>query len=161
MRARVFAELDVSRILLELEAVGRAAPGPGTLLFLDEIQATPSAIPALRYLREERPELPVVAAESLLETVLQSHDFSMPVGRVEYLHLGPMTLTEFLEGVGDGDLVEHCRGWVPGVPWSNEAHRRLAARQREFLLVGGMPEAVAAYAAEKASRASSACSAPS
>jgi hypothetical protein len=143
---RVFADLDVPRILLELEAVGRVAPGPGTLLFLDEIQSTPSALAALRYLWEQRPDLPVVAAGSLLEAVLRSHDFAMPVGRVEYLHLGPMTLTEFLRGVGDDDLVELCDRWETGDPWPDEAHHRLAARQREFLLVGGMPEAVAAFA---------------
>ncbi len=51
----VFASLDVRAILLELEAVGQVAPGPDTILFLDEIQTTPSAIAALRYLHEERP----------------------------------------------------------------------------------------------------------
>lgn len=67
----VFSALDVKAILLELEAIGRVPPGPRTLLFLDEIQATPSAIAALRYLHEERPDLPVIAAGSLLELVLR------------------------------------------------------------------------------------------
>ena len=144
---RTFAQLDVGRILLELEATARAAPGPDALLFLDEIQATPSALPALRYLHEERPDLPIVAAGSLLELVLRSHEFSMPVGRIEYLHLGPMTFAEFLRGVGDADLADLCAGWQLGEPWPDAAHARLAARGREFLLVGGMPEAVAAYGA--------------
>lgn len=143
----VFSSLDVSAILLELEAIGRMTPGPDTLLFLDEIQATPSAIAALRYLHEERPELPVIAAGSLLELVLQSPKFSMPVGRIEYLHLGPLSFAEFLTGVGDTDLLKLCSHWCPGDAWAKGAHLRLAARQREFLLVGGMPEAVAAYAA--------------
>ena len=144
---RVFQSLDVRAILLELEAVGKMTPGPDTLLFLDEIQATPSAIAALRYLFEERPELPIIAAGSLLEFVLQSPKFSMPVGRIEYLHLGPLGFSDFLGAVGDGDLVDLLSKWSPGDPWAETAHRRLAARQREFLLVGGMPEAVAAYAA--------------
>lgn len=149
----VFATLDVNSILLELEAIGRAAPTPQSLLFLDEVQATPSAIAALRYLHEQRPELPVIAAGSLLETVLRSADFSMPVGRIEYLHLGPLTFNEFLDGVGDSDLVEFGARWRPGAAWADSAHRRLAARQREFLLVGGMPEAVAAYAAGEGTEA--------
>lgn len=142
----VFATLNVKSILLELEAVGRATPTPGTLLFLDEIQATPSALAALRYLYEARPDLPVIAAGSLLEFVLQTADFSMPVGRIEYLHLGPLTFREFLHAVGEADLVEFGARWNPNDPWADAAHQRLAARLREFLLVGGMPEAVAVHA---------------
>ena len=142
----VFQTLDVGNILLELEALGGRAPGPGTLLFLDEIQATPSAIAALRYLHEQRPELPVIAAGSLLELVLQSPKFSMPVGRIEYFHLGPLSFDEFLRGMGDADLVALCARWNFGETWTDSAHDRLAARHREYLLVGGMPEAVAAYA---------------
>jgi hypothetical protein len=145
---RVFATLNVPGILLELEALGRTPAAPGTLLFLDEIQATPSALAALRYLHEERPELPVIAAGSLLEQVLRSHELSMPVGRIEYLHLGPLSFSEFLRAVNDSDLVELCERWRPGEPWAQGAHERLARRQREFLLVGGMPEAVATYAHE-------------
>jgi predicted AAA+ superfamily ATPase len=65
-----------------------------SLLFLDEIQATPNALQALRYFYEERADLPVVAAGSLLEFALSTHSFSMPVGRVQYLHMGPMTFRE-------------------------------------------------------------------
>jgi hypothetical protein len=54
---------------------------------LDEIQATPHALEALRYFFEERPELPVVAAGSLLEFALSREAFSMPVGRVQYLFI--------------------------------------------------------------------------
>ena len=141
----VFASLDVERILLELEVIGRVSPTPGTLVFLDEIQATPSALAALRYLHEQRPDLPVISAGSLLEMVLRSHDFSMPVGRIEYLHLGPLTFDEFLRAKGDRRLADLCASWRPEEPWSENAHRILASRQREFLLVGGMPEAVASY----------------
>ena len=47
-----------------------------------------------------------MAAGSLLEFVLAEHDFSMPVGRVEYLHMGPMTFTEFLDAVGEHKMLE-------------------------------------------------------
>jgi hypothetical protein len=141
----VFAGLDVQRILLELEVIGRVSPKPGTLVFLDEIQATPSGLAALRYLHEQRPDLPLIAAGSLLEMVLRSHDFSMPVGRIEYLHLGPLTFEEFLRAKGDGHVAELCATWRPEEPWPDSAHRILASRQREFLLIGGMPEAIASY----------------
>ena len=77
----------------------------GSLLFFDEIQAVPEAIPALRYFYEEMKQLPVVAAGSLLEFALSDHRFSMPVGRVEYLHMGPMTFTEFLEALDETKLL--------------------------------------------------------
>ena len=62
-----------------------------SLLFLDEIQAAPEILAKLRWFYEECPQLPVVAAGSLLEFVLEEHTFSMPVGRVSYLHLEPLS----------------------------------------------------------------------
>ena len=96
----VFQTLDLTRILRELEglldqgdrprAEGRPLLAPGSMLFLDEIQATPHALPALRYFFEDHPELPVIAAGSLLEFVLSEHAFTMPVGRIQYtLPSGP------------------------------------------------------------------------
>ncbi|MCK5799119.1 MAG: AAA family ATPase [Deltaproteobacteria bacterium] len=88
-----FASMDVCRILAEVELVVRKGPvtGAGGLLFLYEIQAIPAAIAALHYLYEEVPKLPVIAAGSLLEFALENTRFSMPVGRIAYLFMGPMT----------------------------------------------------------------------
>ena len=83
--------------LLELEA-GRIIPGK-TLLFFDEIQACPRAIMALRYFYEEAPNLPVIAAGSLLEVYLEKYKISFPVGRVESLYLYPLTFEEYLSSV--------------------------------------------------------------
>ena len=93
----VFASFDVPNILDALQSLPRGSRlQPDSILFLDEIHATPHAIPALRYLHEERPDLPVVAAGSLLEFALAEHAFSMPVGRIKFLNLGPMSFVEFL-----------------------------------------------------------------
>jgi predicted AAA+ superfamily ATPase len=142
-----FASNDVPRILTELQLVCRkgAVDAPGSLLFLDEIQAVPQALPALRYFLEQRPSLPVIAAGSLLEFVLAARDFSMPVGRVEYLFMGPMKFEEYLAAAGDADLVELLQAWVLGTPFAEIAHRRLLERLRDYLMVGGMPEAVSTY----------------
>ena len=97
---RVFASLDIAAIRGELEVIsGRAITEPGAILFLDEIQASPSALPALRYLCEDFPDIPIIAAESLLEFTLADHSFSMPVGRIVYHHLGPMTFGEFIQAI--------------------------------------------------------------
>ena len=140
---RVFESLDTGRILRELEALGGTRLD-GAMLFLDEVQATPHALPVLRYLYEDRPDLPVVAAGSLLEFTLAEHGFSMPVGRIEYLHLGPMTFREFLAAT-DPDAAGPAADPDLATPPTDAAHRRLGRRLREYLLVGGLPEAVLAY----------------
>lgn len=141
----VFATFDIAAIRSELEAiVGNSIARPGSILFLDEIQATPSALPALRYLYEDLPEIPVIAAGSLLEFVLADHNFAMPVGRIEYHHLGPMTFREFLLAIEPSLCTYLDRLAFDEMP-PDAAHRKLLKRQRQFLFVGGMPEAVQAF----------------
>lgn len=141
---KVFATLDTSLIRAELEALaGRSITSPQSLLFLDEIQATPSALQALRYLHEDLPGVPVVAAGSLLEFALARHSFSMPVGRIEYHHLGPMTFREFLQAV-EPALSRYLDEISPDSAPPESAHLKLLLRQRQYLFVGGMPEAVQA-----------------
>lgn len=140
----VFASLDLQQIILNLQSITSKQINPNSLLFLDEIQATPNALAALRYFYEEMPDLPVIGAGSLLEFALADHSFSMPVGRIEYLHLGPMTFSEYLEAI-DPPALEFLHDLDPHRPFPLKAHQRLLQRQREFILIGGMPEAVDAY----------------
>ena len=140
---RVFETLDTGRITRELEAVGGVRLA-GSILFLDEVQAAPHALQALRYLYEDRPELPVLAAGSLLEFTLADHPFPMPVGRIEYLHLGPMSYFEFLNATDPG-AAEQLAALDLDTPLAEAAHRRQLRRCREYLLVGGLPEAVLAH----------------
>ncbi len=142
----IFKTLDMALITKELNALfGRSIQAPGALLFLDEIQATPHAIQALRYFYEEMPDLPVISAGSLLEFALADHHFSMPVGRIEYYHLGAMTFSEFLRAV-EPDLIQYITDFHLDDAIPVTAHQKLVKRQREFLFVGGMPEAVEAFA---------------
>lgn len=140
----IFATLDIEQITLNLQSIAGEKIDDGSILFLDEIQATPHALAALRYFYERRPQLPVIAAGSLLEFALADHGFSMPVGRIEYLHLDPMRFSEYLMAV-DPAAFEDLRSLDPYRPFPVKAHQRLLQRQREFLVVGGMPEAVDAY----------------
>lgn len=144
----VFATCDPDRILQELEYLIDRGPldDADSILFLDEIQAAPSAVPALRHLHEDRPDLPIVAAGSLLEFILADHAFSMPVGRIEYLFLEPMGFEEFLEALGETSLLDLLRTHALDKPFPGSAHARLLNRLRDFLLVGGMPEAVGVFA---------------
>ena len=145
--ASAFARNDPAYLLNVLDALPGIGPiGSDGLLFLDEIQSVPEAIPALRYFREDMSDLPVVAAGSLLDFALADHRLSMPVGRVAYLHMGPMTFTEFLKAVDGGRLAsliaafELERGLDPAI------HNRLMELLRTYFFTGGMPEAVQAFA---------------
>ena len=107
---------------------------------------------ALRYFHEEMPELHVVAAGSLMEFALADARFSMPVGRVEYLHLGPMEFEDFVEALGHSQLVTYLRDSslsdiVDGA-FPSTVHRRLLDLLRQYWIVGGLPEAVSAYVEE-------------
>lgn len=145
--ANTFASNDPEKILQQIEALPHMpAVNESALLFLDELQAVPEAIPALRYFYEDRPQLPLVCAGSLLEFVLAAHQFSMPVGRVQYLHMGPMTFSEFLLALGEDKLYQVVTEYQPGDEIGEIAHQRLFQLLRSYYFVGGMPEAVAAFA---------------
>lgn len=145
--ASTFASNDPEQILQQIEALPRMpAVNESALLFLDELQAVPEAIPALRYFYEDQPQLPLVCAGSLLEFVLAAHQFSMPVGRVQYLHMGPMTFSEFLLALGEDKLYQVVTEYQPGNKIGEVAHQRLLQLLRSYYFVGGMPEAVAAFA---------------
>ena len=146
-----FAAKDPARILDTLALLtGRALAAGTDLLFLDEIQAAPEALTALRYFREEMPELHVVAAGSLLEFALGDKRLPMPVGRIEYLHLGPMTFEDFLTALGHAQLAAGLRDYrvaeVRRDIFPKMVHDKCMELLRLYLVVGGLPEAVAAYA---------------
>ena len=145
----IFKTLDMEIILRELEAIVRSPiNSPGTLLFLDEIQATPHAIQALRYFHEDHPDIPVIAAGSLLEFTLADHSFSMPVGRIEYFHIYPLTFREFLTVI-EPTLLGYLDNLSPTNPIPQAAHQGLLKRLRDFFFVGGMPEAVLIFKEEQ------------
>jgi hypothetical protein len=147
---KIFQSLDMDIIIKELDALaGRNIQSTGAVLFLDEIQATPNALQALRYFYENKPELPVICAGSLLEFALADLHFSMPVGRIEYYHLGPMSFGEFLAAI-EPELWSYCSEFHVNQTIAAAANRKLLKRQREYLFVGGMPEAVHLFAQKAA-----------
>ena len=143
----VFASHDTQRILNELEYICQKGPinKMGGILFLDEIQSVPIAIQTLRYFYEDYPELPVIAAGSLLEFSLPKHSYSMPVGRIEYLFLGPVTFKETLSALNEMDLLNLMAEYFLPDVFPMTAHERLLEILRIYFLTGGMPEAVQVY----------------
>lgn len=142
----VFQTMDPAMILDQLEALPGARPvGADTALFLDEIQAAPAAIAALRYFYEERRDLPVLSAGSLMEFALSDQKLSMPVGRIQYLHMGPMTFMEYLEALGESKLKGALESYTFGADLGSIVHQRLLNLLRHYYYIGGMPEAVDRY----------------
>jgi len=115
-----------------------------TLIFIDEIQEVPAALNILRYFFESEPEIPVIAAGSMLETLFDK-DISFPVGRVEYKVVRPASFPEFLEAVGETAALEQLQH----VPVANFAHTKLLQLFHKYALIGGMPEVVNNYSQHK------------
>ena len=124
-----------------------------TLLFLDEIQTAPEALSALRYFYEEKPELHVLAAGSLLEFALADAQFSMPVGRIEYLHLGPMQFDDFMAAMGHSDLRDYLQNLsledIRNQKLLTAIHQKCMNLLKQYWIIGGLPEAVMQYAATR------------
>ncbi|MBI2336789.1 MAG: ATP-binding protein [Deltaproteobacteria bacterium] len=130
--------------LLEVKFNTSILPGK-TLLFLDEIQAAPDVFATIRYFYEDMPALHVIAAGSLLEFILAEHEFSMPVGRIEYLHLGPMQFEEFLMAVQREKLRESLCRYKIGEIIHSSIHGDLLRLLKQYLVIGGMPEVVSVF----------------
>jgi len=143
--ARAFGSRDPARILGELGlALDLDVQPARSLLFLDEIQACGPVLAGLRWFAEELPELPVIAAGSLLDFALTDEASSTPVGRIAYSHIEPMSFVEYLEAHGRAALLDRLREWAPGDELGSLAHERASECYERFAMVGGMPAVVAA-----------------
>ena len=138
------SDKDVNRLLLGLSALSGETIKPGkTLLFLDEVQEVPEVVASLKYFCEDAPDIFIVVAGSLLG-VMNMSGITFPTGKVDMMHLYPMTYTEFLEAVG-----EHQKLEVLDNPQMQTVVNSLLPEYvellRQYYFVGGMPEAVAEF----------------
>ncbi|MCP4630782.1 MAG: AAA family ATPase [bacterium] len=142
-----FSDLNPKNIIDRLSILARMAISPGrTLLFLDEIQECPMAITSLRYFLEKMPDLHVIGAGSLIEFALRAEDFRMPVGRVQSVYMYPMSFAEFMIAVGEERLLTHNQKVGLQKEMDQVFATRLEQLFRQYLLVGGMPRVVKAFA---------------
>ena len=118
-----------------------------SLLFLDEIQKTPEVLISLRYFYEKMPELAVISAGSLLDLALTEINFSIPVGRIEYLYIGSMSFQAFLLALGKNQLVEFIRNYKLGEDFPLAIHEKIIELLKIYFVIGGLPEAVERYVA--------------
>ena len=105
-------DFDIDRIIRELESVERTNIIPGkTLIIFDEIQECPKAITSLKYFCENKSELHVAGAGSLLGVALKKESISFPVGKVNRMQMYPMSFKEFLIAMGEESYVDMFADW--------------------------------------------------
>src|SRR3990167_832507 len=141
-----FDTLKPNEIINKIEVISKQRIIPGnTLLFLDEIQICPNAISALRYFKEQLPELHVIGAGSLLEFALSQHGMRMPVGRVQYLYLKPLSFVEYLQATQNQPLLEFIEHINIGDDTPDAIHQTALNLVREYMILGGMPMVIDHY----------------
>lgn len=130
---------DVNRILKNLAMASGQKITKDTLIIFDEIQACPDALNTLKYFCEDAPEYYVACAGSLLGLLLSD---GFPVGKVDFLNMGPMTFTEFLIANGDENFVEYLSSinHIEQIP--DAFFNPLEEKLKMYYVIGGMPEAV-------------------
>lgn len=136
---------DMGNIITGLSALSGVQITPeDTLIIFDEAQEIPEVVSSLKYFYEDCPQYFVAVAGSLLG-VLNLADNSFPVGKVDILHLYPMTFYEFLEGIGEGE-----KAGLLATLGNREIINSLSGVYkdllRQYYFVGGMPEAVKEFA---------------
>ncbi|MDO4553494.1 MAG: AAA family ATPase [Bacillota bacterium] len=132
--------------LLSLIAGEKILPGK-TLIIFDEVQECPEALNSLKYFKEKANEYHVMAAGSLLGTLLAAPK-SYPVGMVNLLDIFPLTFDEFLEAA-DAPLFAYYQSIVKEQQIEDIFHNRLLDAYNNYLIIGGMPECVASWAEHK------------
>ncbi|MDR2133436.1 MAG: AAA family ATPase [Clostridiales Family XIII bacterium] len=118
-----------------------------TLIVFDEIQECPAALNALKYFKEKANEYHVVAAGSLLGTLL-AQPKSHPVGMVNLIELSPLTFDEFL-AASDEALYAYFGQIQKNRPIEDIFHKRLLEAYAHYLIIGGLPECVSSWIRHK------------
>lgn len=140
-------DFDIERIIqgLKIES-GVNIEAENTLIIFDEIQETPKAVTALKYFCERANEYNIVAAGSLLGVAMHEGT-SFPVGKVDFLDLYPLNFFEFLEALGEKQLVELIKN--DDIDLINVFADKLRQYLKQYMYIGGMPEVVDSYVQNK------------
>lgn len=143
--AKIFAQnLDPKRIVAEISLhFKKKVDLDKDLLIFDEIQACSEALTSLKYFCEDLPSAYVACAGSLLGVYLSP--VSYPVGKVDHLHLYPMSFGEFLLASGDEEMAALLESLTLQSTISDYIHDFLWEKLKYYFVVGGLPEVVALY----------------
>ena len=125
---------------------GQTITRGNTLIFFDEIQLCERAVTSLKYFCEEAPEYHIIAAGSLLGVAVNREKYAFPVGKVDRYTMHPMDMEEFLLACGEKDLTSRIRTcYDKDIPLPTALHTAALRLYRQYLAIGGMPEAVSRF----------------
>ena len=125
---------------------GQTITRGNTLIFFDEIQLCERAVTSLKYFCEEAPEYHIIAAGSLLGVAVNREKYAFPVGKVDRYTMHPMDMEEFLLACGEKDLTSRIRTCYDNdIPLPTALHTAALRLYRQYLAIGGMPEAVSRF----------------
>ena len=145
-KKELFLHEDINSIIQYISLDTSIAIIPGkTLIFLDEIQRAPEVFAKLRYFFEKRNDIHVIAAGSLLDFVLEKYQFSMPVGRIEYMYMAPMDLMEYLKAVEAETIYNFIKNYQIKDHIPDTIHTKLLDHTRTYMSIGGMPAVIREY----------------
>ncbi len=145
-----FNTLEPEKIIESLSILSNSSIIPGkTLLFLDEIQECPNAITSLRYFYEQFSDLHVIGAGSLLEFSISQEDFKMPVGRIQYIFLKPLSFLEFLEAIGETKIKKKIDNFNQNNLPPKAIHEHIQSFIKLYSIIGGMPAVIQEYISSK------------
>lgn len=114
-----------------------------TLILFDEVQECPNALNCLKYFNEKANEYHIIAAGSLLGTLLATPK-SYPVGKVNLLEIEPLNFEEFLLAFDEG-LYQYYHDIKQNQKIEEIFHKRLLEIYHYYLIIGGMPECVSSW----------------
>lgn len=136
-------DFDISRIITSIQWSTDVEIDKDTLIILDEIQEAPRGITALKYFCEKAPEYHIAAAGSLLGIAMHKNA-SFPVGKVDFMHLYPLSFIEFLNAVGEESMASR----ISAEDWQilTSFRPKFENRLRQYYFTGGMPAAVSSFA---------------
>lgn len=145
---RLFDEdFDLERIIqgLKIESGVNIEPH-NTLIILDEIQETPKALKSLKYFCENAREYHIISAGSLLGVAIHGGT-SFPVGKVDFMDLTPLSFFEFLDALGENELVQLLKN--NDFDMINVFETKIKEYLKLYYYIGGMPEVVSFYIENK------------
>lgn len=139
-------DFDIERILFALQLATDVVIDADTLIIFDELQEAPRGLTALKYFQEKAPQYHILAAGSLLGISMHENN-SFPVGKVEFIDLYPLSFHEFLNALGQERLTE----LLLSKDWEliSVMQSKLQEYLRQYYYVGGMPEVVTSFIADK------------
>ena len=151
LRSIFDGDFDLELIVSQLQIATGVTITPGrTLIILDEIQACPRALTALKYFNQRANQYHIACAGSLLGVALHEQ-VSFPVGKANFLSVRPLTFLEYLRAIDQDALADGLTGLPTEQAWTVMApfHDRLITHLKDYMFIGGMPEVVSSFAEQR------------